>query len=68
MFEPEKLYSPRDPELTTVFPYSTTASWRHEGRGPAYIKIGPRVFYKGSDLNEFLKAHRVEPAAAAASA
>ena len=40
------------------------AHWRSEGRGPPYIKIGPKVAYKGSDLIAWLDAQRIEPAAA----
>jgi hypothetical protein len=43
----------------------TLASWRFEGRGPAYYKIGRKVVYYEEDLREFLRQNRVEPAAAA---
>ena len=66
MFQDERLYSARDSELNKIIPYSTLATWRFEGRGPAFIKIGPKVFYRGDDLNRFLQAHRVEPVAASA--
>ena len=64
MFDPDKLYLTTDGALRTVAPASTMAHWRSEGRGPAYIKIGPKVAYRGRDLNEWLDAQTVRPPAA----
>ncbi|MEA9796209.1 helix-turn-helix domain-containing protein [Xanthomonas campestris pv. raphani] len=33
---------------------------RHEGRGPRYLKIGGRVFYRQADLDAYLDASVVE--------
>ena len=65
MFEPDRLYLTDDPNLLAILKASTLASWRCEGRGPVYMKIGKRVYYKGADLNAFIDSHRVDPAAAA---
>jgi hypothetical protein len=65
MFEDRKLYAANSPEFLALVPYSTAAHWRNEGRGPRYIKIGPRVFYQGNALNEWLRANTVDPAAQA---
>ena len=49
MFDDTRLYPANDPAVTqTIAPYSTMAHWRCEARGPAYIKIGPRVMYSAS--------------------
>ena len=64
MFDPDKLYLTNDPALKALAPYSTLAHWRSEGRGPRYIKIGPKVAYRGSDLNAWLDERLVEPTAA----
>ncbi len=64
MFDSERLYQTDDPELTAVWPTSTLANWRAEKRGPKYVKYGKRIIYRGSDLNAFIEAHVVEPAAA----
>ena len=64
MFDPDKLYLTPDDALRTIAPASTMAHWRSEHRGPPYIKIGPKVAYKGSDLIAWLDAQRIEPAAA----
>ena len=63
LFESERLYGTDDEELKQLAPPSTMATWRSEGRGPAYHKFGKRVLYRGADLNAFVAAHRVEPAA-----
>ena len=60
MFEPERLYPSNDPELLAIFSQSTLASWRCEKRGPAWLKWGKRVFYRGKDLNAFIELRRRE--------
>ena len=62
MFDNETLYLPTDPEIQRLGSYSTLASWRSEGRGPRYVKIGGRVMYRGRDLNEWIEAQTVDPA------
>ena len=61
MFGESRLYFTDDPALLALAPYSTLAHWRCEGRGPAYVKIGSRVAYCGSGLNEWLAMHTVRP-------
>lgn len=63
MFDADRLYFANDPELTAIIPYSTAAHWRSEGRGPEFIKIGPKVAYRGSALNAWLEAQTVRPGA-----
>jgi len=62
MFDEDKLYFAGDPALLVLGSPSTLAHWRSEGRGPAYIKIGWRVAYRGSDLNAWLAARTIRPA------
>lgn len=38
---------------------TTLRNWRHQGKGPAYIKIGRAVRYPLPDLIEFLEQRRV---------
>ena len=64
MFDPDELYPTDHPQLLKIAPSSTLAQWRHEKRGPAYVKYGKRILYRGVDLNDFLEANRIEPAAA----
>ncbi|KAF1704041.1 helix-turn-helix transcriptional regulator [Pseudoxanthomonas suwonensis] len=41
---------------------STLEKMRHEGRGPRYMKVGGRVFYRLSDLDAYLERSVVETA------
>ena len=59
--DPDAYYPPADDELRTIAAEQTLARWRHEGRGPAFIRCGKRVLYKGSDILLWLKANKVEP-------
>jgi hypothetical protein len=45
-------------------PPATMQWWRTMGRGPAYIKIGRRVFYKKSALDALIAAGERTPEAA----
>ena len=66
MFDDSTLYLTDDPKLLALSRASTWAHWRSEGRGPAYVKIGSRVAYRGSDLNAWLAQRTIQPAAATA--
>lgn len=35
-------------------PPATLQWWRHIKRGPNYVKIGRRIFYRKSDLDDFI--------------
>lgn len=38
------------------------ATWRAEGRGPRFVKLGGRVYYRASDVAAWLDANTVNPA------
>lgn len=59
--DPEKLYPDTDPLLDELGARQTRARYRSEGRGPAYIKLGRRIFYRGDDLIAWVTANRVQP-------
>jgi predicted DNA-binding transcriptional regulator AlpA len=40
---------------------TTLATWRHQGRGPRYIKIGRSCFYFDSDIDAWLNEQAVVP-------
>ena len=61
MFDDDTLYLAGDPALLKLGRPSTLAHWRSEGRGPAFIKLGSRVAYRGSELNAWLAAQTVRP-------
>lgn len=60
MINPEAFYPPAAPELRALGAEQTLARWRHEGRGPAFIKSGSRVLYRGSDVLAWLESRRVK--------
>lgn len=65
MIDPNLYYTPTAPELRPVAAVQTLARWRHEGRGPAFVKSGSRVLYKSADVLAWLEARRVATDAAA---
>jgi predicted site-specific integrase-resolvase len=40
---------------------ATLRAWRHQGRGPAFVRLGRAVRYLSSDLEGFLRANRHDP-------
>ena len=63
-FDPDRYYRPADEEMRLIATKATLAFWRHEGRGPAYVKNGTRILYRGADLNDYLDSRVVQPVAA----
>ncbi|MDH7805520.1 MULTISPECIES: helix-turn-helix transcriptional regulator [unclassified Rhizobium] len=41
----------------------TLTVWRGEKKGPAFVKLGRRVFYRKSDIRAFVVAQTVKPEA-----
>jgi predicted DNA-binding transcriptional regulator AlpA len=62
--DPEELISERETAALLFQRPTTLTAWRHENRGPAYLKIGRAVRYRRSDVNAWLGARRREPAVA----
>ena len=61
MFDPDKYYRTGDKELLQIASFVTLARWRCKGTGPSYIKVGFRVLYHGSALNDWLEKRTVRP-------
>ena len=47
--------------LRAIAPASTMAHWRCEDRGPAYVKLGLKVAYRGGDLNDWIESQTIRP-------
>jgi len=62
--QPGVYYPTKAPELRQIATEQTLTQWRYQKRGPAYVKSGSRILYKGEDLLSWLEASRVEPRAA----
>ena len=41
----------------------TLRNWRHQRRGPAYVKLGRSVRYRILDLDEYLLNRKIDPEA-----
>jgi len=61
IFVQDRIFFPEDPELRVLGTVEKLAQWRHRNRGPAFIRIGRRIGYHGTDLNAYLAAQRVIP-------
>ena len=60
-FDERRYFRTNDAELEIIAARGTLAIWRHQGRGPRYLKFGNRVLYLGADLNAWLDQHAIEP-------
>lgn len=61
LFEDNRNYVLGDLELEIIGDREKLAQWRHKGMGPAYYKLGRKIIYRGSDLNAWAEAHKVDP-------
>jgi hypothetical protein len=63
LFEEHRLYVLGDAELDVIGDREKLAQWRHKCMGPAYYRLGRKIVYRGSDLNAWADANRVDPCA-----
>lgn len=42
------------------FARGTLKNWRVAGVGPPYVRIGSKIVYMVEDLDDFLRAHRID--------
>lgn len=40
---------------------ATLRAWRHQGRGPAFVRLGRAVRYLSIDIDEYLSSNRHSP-------
>ncbi len=66
LFEQNRNYVLGDAELDIIGNRDKLAQWRHKGMGPAYYKLGRKVIYRGSDLNDWAEANKTDPSRAGA--
>lgn len=60
LFEQDRNYLPSDPEMGLIGNEAKLAQWRHKKMGPAFYRLGRKIVYRGTDLNDWANAHRVE--------
>jgi predicted DNA-binding transcriptional regulator AlpA len=63
---PDALYLPRHVAEYRHMSEGSLAQERFAGTGPAYVKLGRRVYYRAGDLEAWLAAHTVRPESGAA--
>ena len=57
--EPNEIYEPDSVQLSLIGKPQTLARYRHEGRGPNYLKLGKKILYRGQDIIIWLNKHEV---------
>ncbi|MFT4999473.1 MAG: hypothetical protein ACI875_000467 [Planctomycetota bacterium] len=67
IFQNNRTYVLGDPELDLIGSREKLAQWRHRMTGPAWVSIGRKIAYLGSDLNSWITANRVDPSERSAS-
>jgi len=62
MLEQKKTLSPKEVEAEYGYPERTLETWRHRGRGPAWLKTGKKsVRYHRADIEAWQASIRVTP-------
>lgn len=61
ILDDDRIFFPEDAEMRIFGSIELLAQWRHRNRGPAFIRIGRRIGYHGTDLNAYLSAQRTDP-------
>ena len=61
IFDDDRTYVLGDPEFEFLGSKQKLCKWRYQKFGPAWIKIGRKVLYAGSDLNSWLASRRIDP-------
>jgi len=61
IFNGNQIYVLGDPELEIIGSRELLAQWRHRMVGPAWVSIGRKITYLGSDLNAWIAANRTDP-------
>ena len=64
LFDPDTVYTAEDVAARGIANYSTLAKWRMARTGPAFVRLGKRVGYRGRDLNDWIESQTVRPTAA----
>ena len=60
-YEDDRYYLTTDEELLLLGSPDSLAKQRSRGEGPAYVKLGRRILYRGCDLNDYLDACLIKP-------
>jgi hypothetical protein len=61
LINPDELLPPDTVAAELHLRRETLTSWRANGRGPNFVKVGRAVFYRRADLAEWLGAQHRQP-------
>ena len=61
IYDSKRTYILGDQELDLIGSRELLAQWRHRMTGPAWVSIGRKIAYLGSDLNAWIAANRTDP-------
>lgn len=62
---PDQVLTTKEAAAYTHNTPGTLGTWRYLGKGPKYYKVGGKVLYRLSDLDEWINSHAVIPGASA---
>lgn len=60
-FDDQRYYLTSDEDLLMLGSPASLAKQRSRGEGPAFVKLGRRILYRGCDLNQYLDDCLVRP-------
>lgn len=59
----DEMLPPQEAAKILNVAHNTLRFWRHERRGPAFVRIGERLIrYRRVDLEAWVERHRCDPA------
>ncbi len=61
LFDENRSYVLGDHELDLIGDRDKLAQWRHKNMGPPFYRLGRKIIYRGTDLNAWAEASRVDP-------
>ena len=60
LFDETRHYQPTDELILSLLgSREKQAQMRHHGRSPIYYRLGRKIIYHGTDLNDWATAHRI---------
>jgi hypothetical protein len=68
LIETDELIDPATIAAELRVKHQTLTAWRTLGRGPAFVKVGSKVFYRRADISEWLGSRHRQPRSREAAA
>jgi predicted DNA-binding transcriptional regulator AlpA len=57
----EPLVPPEEVAAVLHIEIPTLTAWRNRGQGPRYVRVGKLIFYRPSDIQQWLNTRVTEP-------